>query len=31
MTTFPNKVLEDETQTIKDAGLVNSVVVQRWV
>ncbi|KZT52336.1 SEP-domain-containing protein [Calocera cornea HHB12733] len=30
-TTFPPKVLEDESQTIKDAGLLNSVVVQRWV
>ncbi|EMD36009.1 hypothetical protein CERSUDRAFT_52811 [Gelatoporia subvermispora B] len=29
--TFPNRVLEDEGQTIKDAGLANSVVVQRWV
>ncbi|OCH91979.1 SEP-domain-containing protein [Obba rivulosa] len=29
--TFPNRVLEDESQTIKDAGLANSVVVQRWV
>ncbi|THG96096.1 hypothetical protein EW026_g5672 [Hermanssonia centrifuga] len=31
MTTFPNRVLEDETQTIEKAGLINSVVVQRWV
>ncbi|PCH34546.1 SEP-domain-containing protein [Wolfiporia cocos MD-104 SS10] len=31
MTTFPSRTLEDDTQTIKDAGLVNSVVVQRWV
>ncbi|EJT99652.1 SEP-domain-containing protein [Dacryopinax primogenitus] len=30
-TTFPTRVLEDESQTIKDAGLLNSVVVQRWV
>jgi len=29
-TTFPIRVLEDETQTVKDAGLLNSVVVQRW-
>ncbi|KAI8976340.1 hypothetical protein BD414DRAFT_496628 [Trametes punicea] len=31
MTTFPNRTLEDETQTIEAAGLANSVVVQRWV
>ncbi|KAI0791273.1 ubiquitin-related domain-containing protein [Abortiporus biennis] len=31
MTTFPNRTLEDEKQTIKDAGLVNAVVVQRWL
>ncbi|KAF7792011.1 hypothetical protein EIP86_003038 [Pleurotus ostreatoroseus] len=31
MTTFPNRILEDETQTVEQAGLVNSVVVQRWV
>ena len=31
MTTFPNKTLEDNGQTIEAAGLVNSVVVQRWV
>jgi len=30
-TTFPNRTLETETQTIKDAGLANSVIVQRWV
>ncbi|KAL4071922.1 ubiquitin-related domain-containing protein [Scleroderma citrinum] len=30
-TTFPNRILDDDNQTIKDAGLVNSVVVQRWV
>ncbi|KAJ3566502.1 hypothetical protein NP233_g6969 [Leucocoprinus birnbaumii] len=29
-TTFPNRVLEDDTATIESAGLVNSVVVQRW-
>ncbi len=29
-TTFPMKVLEDRKQTIKDAGLINAVVVQRW-
>ncbi|KAI0739869.1 ubiquitin-related domain-containing protein [Daedaleopsis nitida] len=30
MTTFPNKTLEDDSQTIEAAGLANSVVVQRW-
>ncbi|KAG2135653.1 hypothetical protein BD769DRAFT_1627081 [Suillus cothurnatus] len=30
-TTFPNRTLEDDTQTIEGAGLLNSVVVQRWV
>ena len=30
-TTFPNKTLDDETQTIRDAGLANSVVLQKWV
>ncbi|KAI0667540.1 hypothetical protein C8Q78DRAFT_1105457 [Trametes maxima] len=30
MTTFPNRTLEDETQSIQAAGLANSVVVQRW-
>ncbi|KAF9220591.1 SEP-domain-containing protein [Gyrodon lividus] len=30
-TTFPNRTLEDDTQTIKGAGLANSVIVQRWV
>ncbi|KAL9709046.1 protein phosphatase regulator [Leucoagaricus gongylophorus] len=29
-TTFPNRVLEDNTETIENAGLANSVVVQRW-
>jgi len=29
-TTFPNRTLEDDTQTLKDAGLVNSVIIQRW-
>jgi len=29
-TTFPNRTLEDNTQTIEGAGLINSVVVQRW-
>ncbi|KZS87675.1 SEP-domain-containing protein [Sistotremastrum niveocremeum HHB9708] len=30
-TTFPNRILEDDSVTIKDAGLASSVVVQRWV
>ncbi|EDQ99699.1 uncharacterized protein LACBIDRAFT_241285, partial [Laccaria bicolor S238N-H82] len=30
-TTFPNRVLDDTSATIKDAGLVNSVVIQKWV
>lgn len=30
-TTFPNKTLDDDTQTIKDAGLANSVILQKWV
>jgi UBX domain-containing protein 1 len=30
MTTFPNRILDDESATIQGAGLVNSVVVQRW-
>ncbi|KDR72801.1 hypothetical protein GALMADRAFT_252068 [Galerina marginata CBS 339.88] len=30
-TTFPNRTLDDDTATIQGAGLVNSVVVQRWV
>lgn len=29
-TTFPNKELTDKAQTVKDAGLVNAVVVQKW-
>ncbi|KAF8337374.1 uncharacterized protein EI90DRAFT_2910018, partial [Cantharellus anzutake] len=29
-TTFPNRILEDDGQTIEQAGLVNSVVVMRW-
>lgn len=29
-TTFPNKELSDHGQTIKEAGLVNAVVVQKW-
>ncbi|GBE88893.1 UBX domain-containing protein [Sparassis crispa] len=30
-TTFPTRILEDDAQTVEAAGLVNSVVVQRWV
>jgi UBX domain-containing protein 1 len=30
-TTFPNRTLEDDSQTIEAAGLVNSVIVQRWL
>ena len=30
-TTFPNRVLENDQETIERAGLANSVVVQRWV
>ncbi|KAF8541576.1 hypothetical protein BDD12DRAFT_494359 [Trichophaea hybrida] len=29
-TTFPNKELKEMEQTIKDAGLINAVVVQKW-
>jgi len=29
-TTFPNRTLEDNTKTIKEADLLNSVIVQRW-
>jgi len=29
-TTFPNKELTDKAQTVKDAGLVNAVIVQKW-
>ncbi|KAI5839564.1 hypothetical protein DFP73DRAFT_483938 [Morchella snyderi] len=29
-TTFPNKELDNQGQTIKEAGLVNAVVVQKW-
>ncbi|KAF8905414.1 hypothetical protein CPB85DRAFT_1315495 [Mucidula mucida] len=29
-TTFPNKTLDDNTQTVEAAGLKNSVIVQRW-
>lgn len=29
MTTFPQKVLSDESQSLKEAGLINSVVVQK--
>jgi UBX domain-containing protein 1 len=30
-TTFPNRTLDDDFATIQGSGLVNSVVVQRWV
>ncbi|SJL08724.1 uncharacterized protein ARMOST_12093 [Armillaria ostoyae] len=30
-TTFPNRTLDDNTQTVESAGLLNSVIVQRWV
>jgi UBX domain-containing protein 1 len=30
-TTFPNKELTDHSQTVKEAGLVNAVVVQKWL
>jgi len=29
-TTFPNRVLDDDSLTIEKAGLANSVIVQRW-
>lgn len=29
MTTFPNKELTDESQTLKEANLLNAVIVQR--
>jgi len=29
-TAFPNRVLSDEKQTVKEAGLANAVVVMRW-
>ncbi|KAJ3204437.1 hypothetical protein HDU82_005844 [Entophlyctis luteolus] len=31
MTTFPNRDLTDDLQTLKDAGLINAVVVQRML
>ncbi|XP_075757026.1 NSFL1 cofactor p47 [Pelodiscus sinensis] len=31
MTTFPNKELSDEDQTLKDANLLNAVIVQRLI
>lgn len=27
---FPPKPLEDEKLTLKDAGLINAVVIQKW-
>jgi hypothetical protein len=29
MTSFPQKLLSDESQTIQTAGLANSVVIQK--
>ena len=29
-TTFPNRTLDDDGLTIEAAGLLNSVIVQRW-
>ena len=29
MTTFPNKELTDESQSLRDANLLNAVIVQR--
>jgi UBX domain-containing protein 1 len=29
-TTFPNRTLEDGSESIEAAGLKNSVIVQRW-
>lgn len=29
-TTFPVKELKDDNQTVKEAGLLNSVIVQRY-
>lgn len=30
-TTFPNRTLDNDTETVKAAGLANSVIVQRWL
>ncbi|KAG8737588.1 hypothetical protein FRC10_008045 [Ceratobasidium sp. 414] len=30
-TTFPNRILDDDKQTVESAGIKGSVVVQRWV
>ena len=30
-TAFPTKALTDEELTIEQAGLANSVIVQRWI
>jgi len=30
-TTFPNRILDDDSVTIEGAGLLNSVIVQRWI
>jgi UBX domain-containing protein 1 len=31
MTTFPNRELKDESQSLADAGLLNAVITQRYV
>lgn len=30
-TTFPNRILQEDSKTIAEEGLGGSVVVQRWV
>jgi len=30
-TGFPNRTLDNDTQSIEDAGLRNSLIMQRWV
>lgn len=30
-TTFPTKVLDDDSKTVKEAGIAGAVVLQRWV
>jgi UBX domain-containing protein 1 len=31
MTTFPNRELTDETKSLSEAGLLNSVIVQHYI
>ena len=31
MTTFPNKVIDNEMETLQQAGLLNAVIVQRRI